>query len=269
MSKVKVNNAELYYQSVGNGPDTILFSHGYLMNNTMFKGQIEAMKSQFRCVAFDHRGHGQSEVTKDGYKLDNLVTDAISLIEELGIGPVHFVGMSTGGFVGMRIALRRPELLKSLVLMDTSAEAENETALKQYNLLLKMVKYVGWWAVIGQVLPILFHNSFLEDETRQAEVEEWKRIITSHDKKGIVPFGKGIFARDSVLDRLAGLSLPTAVVVGEEDVATPPEYAQRIADAIPVTKMYTIPDAGHSAAVEKPTVVADAMQEFYADAGII
>lgn len=269
MSKVKVNNAELYYRSVGDGPETILFSHGYLMSNTMFNGQIEAMKTQFRCVAYDHRGHGQSEVTKDGYELSNIVTDAISLIEELGIGPVHFVGMSTGGFVGMRIALRRPELLKSLVLMDTTAEEEDKTVLKKYNLLLWLVKYVGWWAVIGQVLPILFHKSFLEDETRQAEVEEWKKIITGHDKKGIAPFGKGIFARDSVLDRLSGLSLPTAVIVGEEDVGTPPEYSQRMADAIPNAKMYTIPDAGHSAAVEKPTVVAEAMREFYADVGII
>ena len=269
MSKVKVNNAELYYQSVGNGSETILFSHGYLMNNTMFNGQIDAMKAQFRCVAFDHRGHGQSEVTKDGYELDNLVTDAISLIVELGIGPVHFVGMSTGGFVGMRIALRRPELLKSLVLMDTSAEAESETALKQYNLLMWMVKYVGWWAVIGQVMPILFHKSFLEDEARKAEVKEWKSIITGHDRKGVVPFGKGIFARDSVLEQLEGLRLPIAVIVGEQDIATPLEYAQQMVDVIPNAKLYTIPDAGHSAAVEKPTAVAEAIQSFYAGAGIL
>lgn len=269
MSKVNVNNVELYYQSVGNGSETLFFSHGYLMNNTMFNGQIDALKSQLRCVAYDHRGHGQSEVTKDGYELDNLVTDAISLIEAQDVGPVHFVGMSTGGFVGMRVALRRPELLKSLVLMDTSAEAENDTALKQYNMLLWMVKYVGWWAVIGQVMPLLFHKSFLEDGSRKAEVKQWKDIVTGHEKKGIVPFGKGIFARDSVLERLAGLSLPTAVVVGEQDVATTPEYAQRIADVIPNTKMYTIPDAGHSAAVEKPTTVADAMRDFYTSVGII
>ena len=269
MSKVKVNNVELYYQSVGNGSETILFSHGYLMNNTMFNGQIDALKAQFRCIAYDHRGHGQSEVTKDGYELDNLVTDAISFIEALDVEPVHFVGMSTGGFVGMRIALRRPELLKSLVLMDTSAEAESDSALKQYNLLLWMVKYVGWWSVIGQVMPILFHKSFLKDDRRKVEVKKWKDIITGHNKKGVVPFGKGIFARDSVLERLAGLSLPTAVIVGEQDIATTPEYAQRIADVIPNAKMYTIPDAGHSAAVEKPTAVAEAMRDFYTGIGII
>ena len=168
MNRVKVNNVELYYQSVGNESETIFFSHGYLMNNTMFNGQIDVFKDRFCCISFDHRGHGQSEVTKDGYELDNLVTDAISLIEALTKGPVHFVGMSTGGFVGMRIALRRPDLLKSLVLMDTSAEAESEKALEQYNLLRWMVKYVGWWAVIGQVMPILFHTSFLKLDNRKS-----------------------------------------------------------------------------------------------------
>lgn len=269
MSKIKVNNVELYYQSVGNESETILFSHGYLMNNTMFNGQIDAFKDRFRCVSFDHRGHGQSEVTKNGYELDNLVTDAISLIEVLDVGPVHFTGMSTGGFVGMRIALRRPDLLKSLVLMDTSAEAESEKALKQYKLLMWMIKYVGWWAVIGQVMPILFHKSFLKDDSRQTEVKNWKNIVTGHSKKGGIPFGEGIFARDSVLEKLANLSLPVAVIVGEQDIATTPEYAQRMADVIPNAKLYNIPDAGHSGAVEKPTAYADAMRDFYTNAGIM
>lgn len=269
MSKVKVNNAELYYQSVGNGTETIVFSHGYLMNNTMFNPQIDAMKTQFRCVAYDHRGHGQSEVTKEGYELNNLVKDAIAFIESLSIGPVHFVGLSAGGFVGMRAAIRRPDLLKSLILIDTSAESEGEQALKQNNLLLWMVKNVGWWAVMGQVLPILFHKDFLEDKTRNVELEEWKGVITGQDKNGIVPFGKGIFSRESVLDQLARLSLPTAVIVGEQDASSPPEYSRRMAKVIPEAKLYTIPDAGHYAVIEKPSAVTEAIQDFYAGAGII
>ena len=133
MAKIKVNQVELYYHEVGTGKETLLFSHGYLMNHTMFEQQMAAFKDRFRCIAFDHRGHGRSEVPKSGYEMDNLVLDAICLIEALELGPVHFIGMSTGGFVGMRMAFRRPDLLQSLVLMNTSAEAESAKSLKQYN----------------------------------------------------------------------------------------------------------------------------------------
>ncbi len=269
MSKVNVNNVELYYQSEGEGSEVIVFSHGYLMNNTMFNKIINTFKNRFRCVSFDHRGHGQSEVTAKGYELDNLVTDAISFIESLDVTAVHFVGMSTGGFVGMRIALRRPDLLKSLVLMDTSAEGETEEAAKKNKLLLRMIKYVGWWTVINPIMSILFHKSFLEDDSRKAEVSKWRNIVKGHNKKGILPFGQGIFERKSVLEELVDLSVPTAVIVGEQDIATPLDCSQRMADIIPNAKLYKIPDSGHSAAVEKPTEVADAMQDFYTSAGII
>lgn len=269
MSNLSINGVTLHYRTTGAGPETILFSHGYLMNHTMFDGQINSLQQQFRCVTFDHRGHGQSEVTESGYELDNLVTDAIALIEQLAIGPVHFVGMSTGGFVGLRIALRRPDLLNSLVLMDTSAAAENEQALKQYNLLMWVVHRIGWWAVGGRVMQVLFHDSFLKDATRRAEVKKWRNIIQGHDKQGVLRFGKGIFARDSVVDRLGEITLPTAVVIGTQDVATPMSYAQQMVDRIPNATLYTIPDAGHSAAVEKPHEVAAALQDFYESLGLL
>ncbi|MGD1842839.1 MAG: alpha/beta fold hydrolase [Thermonemataceae bacterium] len=269
MPTVQVNDVTLHYESVGDGSETLLFSHGYLMNKTMFNGQIDALQKQFRCIAYDHRGHGESEVTKDGYALDNLVTDAIKFIEELAIGPVHFVGMSTGGFVGMRIALRRPDLLKSLVLMDTSAEEESAKTLKKNNLLLWVVKNIGWFPVTGQVMSIIFHDTFLKDTTRKQEVKKWRNIITGQDKKGLVPFGKGIFARGSVLEKLSNLQIPTAVIIGEFDVATPPIHSKRLVETIPNANLYTIADAGHSAAIEKPIEVTQALKDFYKKVGIV
>lgn len=273
MPNLAVNGTELFYQifdetsDEDTSPETIVFSHGYLMDHSMFRGQIDVLKKQYRCIAFEHRGHAQSAIATDGYSMDNLVTDAIELIaaldKQLSLGPVHFVGMSTGGFVGMRIALRRPELLKSMVLMSTSAEQEPEKALKKNNVLLKVVKYLGIWAVIGQVINIMFYKSFLKDKSQKATTDYWRKAVASRDKKAMVAFGKAIFSRDNVLPKLADVKLPTAVIVGEEDVLTQPIHSVRMAQTIPGAKLYKIKDAGHSAAIEKAEEVTAAMVEFY------
>ena len=93
----------------------------------MFEAQVAYFSALgFRCITFDHRGQGRSGVTADGYDMDTLSEDAAALIEHLGVAPVHFAGLSMGGFVGMRLAARRPELLKTLMLLETSADGEPE-----------------------------------------------------------------------------------------------------------------------------------------------
>ena len=78
-----------------------------------------------------------------------------------------------------------------------------------------MVKYIGWFPAIRQVMALLFHRSFLKDKSRQAEKKKWQNIVTKQDKKGLVPFGKGIFARKNILEQLPAINLPTLVIVGE------------------------------------------------------
>src|SRR6185369_4898317 len=90
----------------------------------MFDAQVAALESRFRCISFDHRGQGQSEVTETGYTMDELTADALALIQALGAAPCHFVGLSMGGFVGMRLAARYPALIRSLSLLETSAGPE-------------------------------------------------------------------------------------------------------------------------------------------------
>ena len=126
MPKLAVNGVELDYIDVGEGAETILFSHGFLMSKDLFAPQIAALKDRYRCVAYDHRGQAQSEVTASGYDMDTVAEDAAALIEALEIGPCHIVGLSMGGFVGMRLGARRPDLVRSLVLLDTSARVDPE-----------------------------------------------------------------------------------------------------------------------------------------------
>lgn len=122
MPHISVNGVTLHYEEQGSGAETVVFVHGLLMNHRMFDAQIEVLKTNYRCIAFDLRGQGQSEVTRSGYDMDNLTTDTAALIEALQCGPCHFVGLSMGGFIGMRLAIHHPHLLRSLSLLETSAD---------------------------------------------------------------------------------------------------------------------------------------------------
>ena len=124
MPKITVNGVSLNYQEQGKGEETILFVHGLLFNHHMFDAQVDAFKSNYRCIAFDLRGQGESEVTRKGYDMGNLTRDTVALIKALDCGPCHFVGLSMGGFIGMRLAISHPKLLRSLSLLATSADPE-------------------------------------------------------------------------------------------------------------------------------------------------
>src|SRR5438045_727365 len=98
MPFAELPGVRLFYEDRGAGPQTILFSHGLLWSSWMWRAQLDHFAPRFRCIAYDHRGQGQSELTPSGYDMDTVAADAVALIEKLGIAPVHFVGLSMGGF---------------------------------------------------------------------------------------------------------------------------------------------------------------------------
>ena len=130
--------------------------------------------------------------------------------------------------------------------------------------MLWVAQYLGWFPVIYKVLPILFHSSFLKDPHRRKEVNAWRKKITQQNLKGIVPFGKGIMARGSILGDIYQITLPTGVLSSADDIPTPPEKIDNIAHRIPNVWRYHVIEAGHSVAIEKPDEVTNALMYFYA-----
>ena len=260
MPAIKVNDAELYFQEHGSGEETIVFSHGLLMSSDMFRAQIEAFKGYYRCIAYDHRGQGRSQVTESGYDMDNVARDAAGLIENLDAAPCHFVGLSMGGFVGMRLAVHRPELLKSLVLMETSADPEPNV--KAYRKLAFIGRWFGFGLVINRVMNIMFGQTFMSDPDRKQERTAWRDHILNGDRKGVTRAAHGVIDREGVYDLLGDIAIPTMVMVGDEDIATIPEKSMRIREKVPNACMVTIPRAGHSSSIEQPDAVSGAIQSF-------
>ena len=125
MPKILSNGIQLHYEEMGSGPETIVFSHSYLADHYHFNPQMQALKDRYRCIAFDHRGHGQSEIPDDGYGMENLYEDAVGFIEALDCAPCHFVGLSTGGFIGVRIGIRHSSIVHSRQVHQRSIGGHN------------------------------------------------------------------------------------------------------------------------------------------------
>lgn len=257
-----INGARIYYEDVGTGPETIVFSHGLLMSGAMFEAQAQALSQRYRCISYDHRGQARSEVTGDGYDMDSLTDDAAALIRELGAAPCHFVGLSMGGFIGMRLAIRHPELLRSLVLMDTSADPEPEQNRGPYRRLAFIGRWFGFRPVIKPLMNIMFGKTFLTDPAAESVRSRWRSHLMGLDKVGTSRAAHGVIDREGVYDQLGQIETPTLVLVGDEDVATVPAKAERMHAAIAGSKLIVIPGAGHSASIEQPALVTKAIEDF-------
>ncbi|MBZ0217928.1 MAG: alpha/beta hydrolase [Fimbriimonadaceae bacterium] len=262
MAHLDVNGVRLHYVDEGAGLETIVFSHGLLFNWSMFANQIAELKSRYRCIAYDHRGQGNSEITAAGYDLDTLTDDAAALIEALKVQPCHFVGLSMGGMVAMRLAIGRPELLRSIILIDTSADGESAENASRYKMLNFIARWFGLRMVAGKVMPILFGHSFLKDPLRRKEKKKWRAQILANHRIGITRAIDGIIHRAGILQKLDQIKIPALVIYGEEDIATPPIKSQRIHAAIAGSKLVHIEHAGHSSAIERPRAVTTEISAF-------
>ena len=193
--------------------------------------------------------------------MDTCFRDAVAIIETLDARPCHFVGLSMGGFVGLRLAIRRPDLLASLALLETSAEPEHAANVPKYRALALVARTLGTRWVVDRVMPILFGRTFMSDPARADERATWRREIASRPRS-IVRAVHGVIERDGVVDQIASIRVPTLVLVGDEDVATPAPKARRIHELIPGSRLAHIAAAGHSSPVEQPAAVTQALVDF-------
>jgi pimeloyl-ACP methyl ester carboxylesterase len=266
MPLIEVNGAQVYIEDTGapaGRPDApaVVFGHGLLFSGRMYAAQVARLKGRYRCVTIDWRGQGKSPGGADA-DMDTLALDAATIIESLNAGPVHYVGLSMGGFVGMRLGARRPELLRSLALLDTSSGPEDPDNVSKYRLLARVYRVVGMRPVSSQVTPIMFGKTYLASEAGKAGVKDFLQALAKVKRPGMVKAILGVTDRPPIYDELAKIHTPTLVIVGEEDVATPVEKSKTIAGAIAGARLEIVPEAGHSSTVEQPERLSDLIETF-------
>lgn len=262
MPHLELADTRLYYEETGSGPETIVFSSSYLLDHAHFAPQIDVLREGYRIIAYDHRGHLQSSPIERPTTMQAIVDDGIAIVEKVAQRPVHWVGLSAGGFVGMRIALQRPALLKSLTLMSTSADAEPLPARIRYWGLLLALRLFGFTPVTGQAIVTLFGECFRANPRNAACLAKQEQLIRSQDITSVIRFGHAIFRRDDIYEQLSDIHVPTLVVTGELDTGQPPLRGKRIAARISGARFELIPGAGHICTLEEPARVNAVLTAF-------
>jgi pimeloyl-ACP methyl ester carboxylesterase len=169
-----------------------------------------------------------------------------------------------GGFVGLRLAARRPELIRSLALLDTSADAERFWAGLRYRAMAYLTRRFGPRVVFGPVMKIMFGPRFLADPARVAERDRVRARLLAADRVGLCRATIGVVRRRGVAEEVAKIRAPTLVLVGEKDVATVPDRSRWLHAHIAGSRLVVVPEAGHTPTVEEPERVNAALEDFLA-----
>lgn len=280
MPHADVNGIAFHYTDSGEphpGAPTLVMGHGLLFSGWMFHPQVEALRDRYRCITVDWRGQGDTPPAPasggsarpwaaNRYRadMDSLTTDLVALLDHLGLDSVHYAGLSMGGFVGMRLAARHPERVRSLTLLDTSAGPEDPEKVKKYRLLAQVYRLVGMGPLRSQVEPIMFGPEVLASPRRASVVDPWAHKLTTVDRRGLRAAILGVTDRAAILPELSRITAPTIVIVGADDVATPVAKSEAIVAAIDGARLEIVPDAGHSSTIEQPEAVTAIMEQFLA-----
>ncbi len=263
--QVRVNGAAYAYSDRGEGP-VVVFAHGLFVDHTIFDGQVAELESFYRCITFDMPGHGRSGYRQAGWTLDDIADDLALMIKEQSLGPVAFVGQSQGGMVGIRLAARRPELLSKLVLIGTSARAEDPERLGDWHALRHTIlagSEAEREAAFAGMQKRVNSSSWLGGEAAMATKE--RAVMSSHDRTGVtLALDAAVIEREDVRALLPNISAPTLVICGDVDRATPIERSREIASTIPSARIEVLSGVGHHPPLEAPAKVAALLRGFLA-----
>jgi pimeloyl-ACP methyl ester carboxylesterase len=252
---------DLAYADEGPGPVVILL-HGFPLSKSMWEEQLSGIGSIYRVIAPDLRGFGESPVPEGVYTMDAMADDVVELLETLEImGPVVVGGLSMGGYVALSIAARYPTRVKALILMDTRAGADTPEVAQGREATAKAVLAADSAAtVVESMLPRIFSKLTLEQHPER--VEPMKAVMRQTTPQGIAGALRGMASRPDRRADLPKIAVPTLVLVGEEDILTPPAEAKAMAEAIPNARLEVIPKAAHMAPYENPSAVNAAILGF-------
>ena len=240
------------------GAPVVTLSHSLATNLAMWEPQVAALASKFRVLRYDTRGHGGTDAPEGAYSLDQLAEDARALLGELGIERTHFVGLSMGGMIGQTLALKHPEMFRSLILSDTSSRVSPE-ARPTWDDRIRLVEAQGMEPLVEPTIGRWFTAPFLAQHPEV--VEPVRAMIRQTKTQGYIGCCQAIKVLD-LTEQLHGIGVPTLIVVGEDDLGTPVAASRAIHERIRSSELVILPSAAHLSNIEQPEAFTQAVLAF-------
>jgi 3-oxoadipate enol-lactonase len=248
---VFLNGANINYVQLGNPARMpVIFLHGFPFSLEMWGGQLEVVGARYRAIAYDIRGHGQSDVLDGQYTIEGHVDDLIALLDHLRIDKTVIVGLSMGGYISLRALQRNPERFAAAVLCDTRSEPDgNDGKLKRFEAIRGVKEHGSARFAESFVKAVFSPETFRRSPETVAVIE---KTIARTSPLSIAGTLLALASRMDTSETLAQISVPTLLMVGEQDIVTPPSASQTIHERIKGSQLVVIPDAAHMSNLENP-----------------
>jgi 3-oxoadipate enol-lactonase len=260
--KAKVNGTTLNYEVEGpeNAP-AIMVSHGIATSLEIWTEASAFLKSKYRVVRYDSRGHGGSDPTGP-YSLETLAADAVGLMDALGIKKAHYGGVSLGGMTAMGVGILYPERALSVIPCDARAQTSDESN-KGWQGRMEAVIANGIEAIVDESIGRWVAKSFYDDKERH---ERLRTIVRGTSVLGYIGSSQALQGLNYGA-RLGEIRVPALYLTGEEDKGASPEVMKGLAAQTPGAQFVAIPRAGHLSSYERPQAVAEAIDRFISGLG--
>jgi pimeloyl-ACP methyl ester carboxylesterase len=244
-------------RELGSGPPVVLV-HGFPLDGAMWSGVARALATKFRALKPDLPGRGNTEAPAPASIAE--YADFVELLVRELPSPVGVAGFSFGGYISLELMKRRPDKVRALALVDTRATADDSLARGKRDETIAAVRANGVRPVVESMPAKLLSPESLG---RPDLVERVQRIISRQKPETLESDLTAMRDRPDSTGSLSGITVPTLVVVGEQDVLTPPADSEALAAAIPGARLVRVPGAGHLTPMERPKAVAQALSDFF------
>ena len=259
--RISINRLTVSYNDYGpeNAP-VIIFIHGFPFNKSMWDDQIDLLKDNYRVVAYDIRGHGNSDAGTDDFFIELFVKDLLRFMAKLGIEKSILCGLSLGGYIALNAVLKNPDRFDGLILNDTQCIADTQEIKENRCTAIIRIMKDGVEQYADEIIKNLFASeSFAE---KKNIIDAVKEMIINTPKQSLCNTLHALAERKDTCEQLQEIKIPVLIMVGKEDKITPIAAAQQMHEKIRGSKLKVIQHAGHIINLENPIAFGKRLVKF-------